>query len=124
MGLLVYSAASAKRLSGNPYLRIAQSTNRLGHALPVTRPERVFNRPGGPARRGPVVRAQRMSPGPLARPPRSGVAHGREEHDLADRAAPGQEHHEPVDPEPDAGRGRHPLLEGGQERLIQRRRLV
>ena len=42
--------------------------------------------------------------------PRS-IAHCREQHDLADRVAPGQQHHEPVDPHADPAGRRHALLE-------------
>ena len=46
------------------------------------------------------------------------VAHRGEQHDLADRVAPGQQHHQPVDTEADASRRRHPLLERLHEQLV------
>src|SRR4051794_23105762 len=48
------------------------------------------------------------------------VPHRREEDDLADRALPGHQHHEAVDPEPDAAGRRHAVLERGEERLVHR----
>src|SRR3954453_7254401 len=39
------------------------------------------------------------------------LAHCGEQHDLADRAGPGEQHHEPVDADPDAAGRRHAVLQ-------------
>ena len=47
------------------------------------------------------------------------LPHGGEQHDLADRLAPGERHHEAIYSEPDpAGRG-HPLLQRLDEGLVE-----
>src|SRR3990172_5389629 len=47
-----------------------------------------------------------------------------EQDDVADRGLVGEEHHEPVNPDPLARCGRHPVLEGAHEVAIQPVRLL
>src|SRR5437899_1073384 len=51
--------------------------------------------------------------------PRLSIAHGGEEDDLADRAPTGQQHHDAVDPQSDAARRRHAVLQRLQEGLVE-----
>ncbi len=48
----------------------------------------------------------------------------REEENVADVRLAGQQHDEPVDADPDAGRRRHAVLHRGQELLVERLRLL
>src|SRR3954469_19179956 len=81
---------------------------------------------------GPEAGADRWARGRLAAMRQStkggaldrGLAHRREEHDLADRAPAREEHHEAVDPDADPARRRHPVLEREQVRLVERLRLL
>src|SRR3954453_2902899 len=52
------------------------------------------------------------------------AAHRREEDDLADGGAPGQDHHEPVDADTHTARGRHAVLERADEVLVEGLRLL
>ena len=52
------------------------------------------------------------------------ITHRRKQHDLADRSPPGQRHHQPIDPDPDAAGRRHPVLERLNEGLVVGLRLV
>src|SRR5579884_731906 len=73
-------------------------------------------------------RSPRLSlPAALAPPTRANPArcaghplipHGREQHDLTDRAPPGEEHDQAVDSDPDPARRRHPVFQGLDERLV------
>ena len=54
----------------------------------------------------------------------SSVAHRGEEHNLTNRVAPGHQHHEPVDPQTDAGSRGHPLLQRLDEDFVVRLRFL
>ncbi len=70
--------------------------------------------------RAPARRVLRSS----CEPAGLGIAQrGKQDH-LANRALPGEDHHQPVDPEPEAARGRHPVLQRLEEGLVVRLRLV
>jgi hypothetical protein len=44
----------------------------------------------------------------------------REQDDLTDAGRVGEQHQEPVDPDPEPARGRHPVLERLEEVLVER----
>src|SRR3954469_25435333 len=52
--------------------------------------------------------------------PADSAPHGREQHHLAKRPRPGQDHRQAVDSQADPGRGRHPVLERLEERFVER----